>query len=68
MRKTETGRTGAVRLLWSEADNLRERIAEADALYGFFSFDTALSQRASHGHLRTHPSCRAALIRLPIGY
>jgi len=47
-----------------EADNLRERIAEADALYGFFSFDTALSQRASHGHLRTNPASRPALIRL----
>src|SRR5467141_2618692 len=56
--------TGAVRLLLLEADNLRERIAEADALYGFFSFDTALSQRASHGHLRTNPDSRAALIRL----
>ena len=39
-------------------------MAEADALYGFFSFDTALSQRASHGHLRTNPAARAALIRL----
>jgi trehalose 6-phosphate phosphatase len=58
------GRTGAVRPLWSEADNLRERIAQADSLYGFFSFDTALSQRASHGHLRTNPAARAALIRL----
>src|SRR5467141_1712205 len=56
--------TGAVRLLLLEADNLRERIAEADALYGFFSFDTALSQRASHGHLPTNPAARAALIRL----
>jgi trehalose 6-phosphate phosphatase len=64
VRNGEPGRTGAVRPLWSEADNLRERIAEADALYGFFSFDTALSQRASHGHLRTHPASRAALIRL----
>ena len=64
MRNSELGRTGAVRPLWSEADNLRERVAEADALYGFFSFDTALSQRASHGHLRTSPAARAALIRL----
>src|SRR5437764_1199951 len=64
VRNSELGRTGAVRLLWSEADNLRERVAEADALYGFFSFDTALSQRASHGHLRTSPAARAALIRL----
>lgn len=64
MPNSELGRTGAVRPLWSEADNLRERIAEADALYGFFSFDTALSQRASHGHLRTNPASRAALIRL----
>jgi len=31
---------------------------------GSFSFDTALSQRASHGHLRTNPASRAALIRL----
>lgn len=64
MRNSELGRTGAVRPLWLEADSLRERIAEADALYGFFSFDTALSQRASHGHLRTNPAARAALIRL----
>src|SRR5207248_6291907 len=64
VRNSELGRTGAVRPLWSEADNLRERVAEANALYGFFSFDTALSQRASHGHLRTHPAARAALIRL----
>ena len=64
MRNSELGRTGAVRPLWSEADSLRERIAEADSLYGFFSFDTALSQRASHGHLRTNPAARAALIRL----
>ena len=64
VRNSELGRTGAVRPLWSEADNLRERIAEADSLYGFFSFDTALSQRASHGHLRTNPAARAALIRL----
>src|SRR5438067_11278415 len=64
VRNTELGRAGAVRPLWSEADTLRERVAEADALYGFFSFDTALSQRASHGHLRTSPAARAALIRL----
>ena len=64
MRNSEVGRTGAVRPLWSEADSLRERVAEADALYAFFSFDTALSQRASHGHLRTNPAARAALIRL----
>ncbi|TMA87585.1 MAG: hypothetical protein E6J63_14255 [Deltaproteobacteria bacterium] len=64
VRNSELGRTGAVRPLWSEADTLRERIAEADSLYGFFSFDTALSQRASHGHLRTNPAARAALIRL----
>jgi trehalose-phosphatase len=64
VRNSELGRSGAVRPLWSEADNLRERIAEADALYGFFSFDTALSQRASHGHLRTNSASRAALIRL----
>jgi trehalose-phosphatase len=64
VRNSELGREGAVRLLWAEADSLRERVAEADALYGFFSFDTALSQRASHGHLRTNPASRAALIRL----
>ncbi len=64
MRNTEPGRAGVVRPLWSEADNLQERIGEATALYGFFSFDTALSQRASHGHLRTNPATRAALIRL----
>ena len=64
MRNSEPGRTGAVRPLWSEADSLRERVAEAEALYGFFSFDNALSQRASHGHLRTNPASRAALIRL----
>jgi trehalose-phosphatase len=55
---------GAVRPLWSAADSLRQRVAEANALYGFFSFETALSQRASHGHLRTSPASRAALIRL----
>lgn len=64
MRNSELGRQGAVRPIWSEADSLRERIAEADAVYGFFSFETALSQRASHGHLRTNPASRAALVRL----
>ena len=64
MRNGELGRTGAVRPLWSEADSLRDRVGEADSLYAFFSFDTALSQRASHGHLRTNPASRAALIRL----
>ena len=64
MRNSELGRSGAVRPLWSEADNLRERIADAGALFGFFSFDAALAQRASHGHLRTNPAARAALIRL----
>jgi len=64
VRNGELGRTGAVRPLWSEADSLRERVAEADAMYAFFSFDSALSQRASHGHLRTNPAARAALIRL----
>jgi trehalose 6-phosphate phosphatase len=58
------GRSGAVRPLWSEADNLGERVAEASAVYGFFSFDSALAQRAAHGHLRTNPAARAALIRL----
>jgi trehalose-phosphatase len=61
---SELGRAGAVRPLWSEADNLSERIAEAGGLYGFFSFDNALAQRAAHGHLRTNPAARAALIRL----
>src|SRR5207244_5760561 len=45
-------------------DNLGARVSEAPALYGFFSFDTALAQRAAHGHLRTNPAARAALIRL----
>jgi trehalose 6-phosphate phosphatase len=39
-------------------------VADAPALFGFFSFDGALAQRASHGHLRTNPAARAALIRL----
>jgi trehalose 6-phosphate phosphatase len=39
-------------------------VADAPALFGFFSFDGALAQRASHGHLRTNPASRAALIRL----
>jgi trehalose-phosphatase len=64
VRNSEVGRSGAVRPLWSEADSLRERVADAPALFGFFSFDAALSQRASHGHLRTNPAARAALIRL----
>ena len=59
MRNLTPGRSGAVRPLWAEADSLRERVAEADALFAFFSFDSALSQRASHGHLRTNPACRA---------
>ena len=64
MRNSEPGRSGAVRPLWSEADSLRERVADAPALFGFFSFDAALAQHASHGHLRTNPAARAALIRL----
>ena len=44
MRNTEPGRTGAVRPLWSEAENLRERIAQAHGLFAFFSFDAALAQ------------------------
>jgi trehalose-phosphatase len=64
VQKTELNGMGAVRQLWQEADSLRARVAEADALYGFFSFEAALSQRASHGHLRTSPASRAALIRL----
>lgn len=64
MRNTEAGRTGAVRPLWSEAENLRERISQAHGLFAFFSFDAALAQRAAHGHLRTNPAARAALIRL----
>jgi trehalose 6-phosphate phosphatase len=50
--------------LWSEAETLRERVAQAQAVFAFFSFDAALAQRASHGHLRTNPAARAALIRL----
>src|SRR5205814_4948983 len=64
VRNSELGRPGAVRPLWSEADSLRERVVVAPALYGFFSFDAALAQRATHGHLRTNPAARAALIRL----
>ena len=64
MRNSELGRAGAVRHLWSEADSLRERIADAPAIYAFFSFDAALAQRASNGHSRTNPAARAALIRL----
>src|SRR5216684_3163709 len=64
VRNSEPGRSGAVRPLWSEADSLRERVADAPALFGFFSFDAALAQHASHGHLRTNPAARAALIRL----
>lgn len=64
MRTTELGRSGALRPLWPEADSLRERVAEASTLFAFFSFDAALAQRASHGHLRTNPAARAALIRL----
>jgi trehalose-phosphatase len=64
VQKKELNQMGAVRPLWSEADSLRQRVAEANSLYGFFSFEAALSQRASHGHLRTSPASRAALIRL----
>jgi len=64
VQKMERNGMGAVRQLWSEADSLRTRVAEANSLYGFFSFESALSQRASHGHLRTSPASRAALIRL----
>jgi len=64
VRNTEAGLTGAVRPLWSEAENLRERISQAHGLFAFFSFDAALAQRAAHGHLRTNPAARAALIRL----
>jgi len=64
VRNSELGRPGAVRPLWSEADALRGRVADAPALYSFFSFDAALAQRATHGHLRTNPAARAALIRL----
>ena len=63
VRNRELGRQ-AVRPLWLEADSLRERIAEAPGLFVFFSFDSALAQRASNGHLRTHPSARASLVRL----
>jgi trehalose 6-phosphate phosphatase len=54
----------AVRPLWSEADNLRERVSEAAGLFAFFSFDSALAQVAAHGHLRTNPAARSALVRL----
>jgi trehalose-phosphatase len=64
VQNTEAGRGGAVRPLWSEAESLKTRIAEANSLYCFFSLEAALSQRASHGHLRTNPASRAALIRL----
>lgn len=64
MRNTEPGRQETVRPLWLEADSLRDRVAEASALYAFFSFDAALAQRVAHGHLRTNPAARAALIRL----
>lgn len=62
--KQDLGRVGALRPLWLDSDALRERVAEADCLYGFFSFEGALSQRASNGHLRTHPAARATLARL----
>jgi trehalose 6-phosphate phosphatase len=64
VRNPELGRSGGLRPLWSEAEGLRARVAEAEAVYAFFSFDKALAQRASHGHLRTNPAARAALIRL----
>lgn len=63
MRNWELDRS-AVRPLWQEAENLRERVAEAPGLFGFFSFDSALAQVAAHGHLRTHPAARSALVRL----
>ena len=63
MRNSGLGRS-AVRSLWQEADSLRERVAQAAGLFAFFSFEAALAQRAVHGHLRTHPSARAALVRL----
>lgn len=63
MRNFDLGRV-AIRPLWQEADNLRERVAGAQGLFAFFSFEAALAQRAAHGHLRTHPSARAALVRL----
>jgi trehalose-phosphatase len=62
--KQDLGRVGALRPLWLDSDALRERVAEAPCLYGFFSFESALSQRASHGHVRTHPAARASLARL----
>jgi trehalose-phosphatase len=64
VRNSELGRTGAVQPLWPSAESLRERIAQAHGVFAFFSFDAALAQRASHGHLRTNPAARAALIRL----
>jgi trehalose-phosphatase len=63
VRNWELGRS-AVRPLWQEAENLRERVSEAPGLFAFFSFDSALAQVAAHGHLRTHPAARSALVRL----
>ncbi|GAC1605156.1 MAG: hypothetical protein NVS4B10_18490 [Myxococcales bacterium] len=63
MRNWELNRA-AVRPLWQEAESLRERVAEAPVLFAFLSFDSALAQVASHGHLRTHPAARSALVRL----
>ncbi len=64
MRKIDAERLGTLRPLWLEADELRERVAAAPLLHAFFSFETALSVHASHGHVRTHPAARSALARL----
>lgn len=64
VNKTDPGRIGAIRPLWLEADALRERVAAAPSIYSFFSFETALSQRGSNGHVRTHPAARASVARL----
>ena len=64
MSKIDYGRLGELRPLWLEADAVRERVAGAAGLYCFFSFEGALSQKAAHGHVRTHPAARAALARL----
>ena len=64
MSKSNPGRIGSLRPLWLEADALRERVANAASVYSFFSFESALSQRAGNGTVRTHPAARASLARL----
>ena len=64
MNKANPGGLGELRPLWLEADAVRERVANAAGVYCFFSFEGALSQKAAHGHVRTHPAARASLARL----